>query len=80
MSNDKIQRELTQVLTEQLGIELPSPDTDLIETGLLDSLSFVEMLFEIEQRFGVSVEIETLELDDLRSLEKIGRFVAERCT
>jgi acyl carrier protein len=71
-------REIAVLLEQQLGIAVPSTDTDLLGTGLLDSLSFVELLAGLEQRFGVQVDLATLEIDDLRTLEKIGAFVAGR--
>jgi acyl carrier protein len=43
-------------------------DEDLIESRLVDSLSFVEFIFVIEQVSGVEIDIEHLNLDDLRTL------------
>lgn len=52
-------------------------DEDLIETRLVDSLSFVEFIFVIEQASGTKVDMDTLDLDDLRTLAAIEkRFFA----
>jgi acyl carrier protein len=52
-------------------------DEDLIETRLVDSLSFVEFIFVIEQASGREIDIDTLDLDDLRTLTAIKkRFFA----
>jgi acyl carrier protein len=52
-------------------------DEDLIETRLVDSLSFVEFIFVIEQASGVEIDLEALDLDDLRTLTAIEkRFFA----
>jgi acyl carrier protein len=52
-------------------------DEDLIETRLVDSLSFVEFIFVIEQASGIEIDLETLDLDDLRTLAAIEkRFFA----
>lgn len=67
--------QIATILESQLGIAVPSFDTDLLGNGLLDSLSFVELLAGLEQRFGVRIDIATLDLDDLRTIEKIGAFV-----
>ena len=64
------------VFVESFHIEVPSPDTDLLETGILDSFQFVELLFELEQRFGFRIKIESIDLDDLRTLSRIARLVA----
>lgn len=59
------------IFRDTLGIEVPSPQTDLIETGLLDSLAVVTLVYEIEQRTGIEISFETLDLDALRSVDSI---------
>lgn len=48
-----------------------TPDLDLIENRLIDSLSFVEFVFLLEQLSGRSIEMETLEVDAIRTLGAI---------
>lgn len=67
---------LGALFVEHFHIAVPSPDTDLLETGMLDSLQFVELLLQLEQHFGFRIKIENLELDNLRTLERIARVVA----
>ena len=73
-----------QALIEQLGklfaetfhIEAPAADTDLLESGILDSLQLVELLAQLEQRFGLRIRIEDIDLEDLRTLARITQLVA----
>jgi acyl carrier protein len=52
-------------------------DEDLIETRLVDSLSFVEFIFVVEQASGTKIDLDTLDLDDLRTLAAVNkRFFA----
>ncbi len=67
---------LGALFVESFHVEMPSSDTDLLETGILDSFQFVELLFELEQRFGFRIKIENIDLDDLRTLARIARLVA----
>jgi acyl carrier protein len=69
---------LIALFAESFHIEVPAPDTDLLESGLLDSFQFVELLAHLEREFGMRIRIDDLELDDLRSLERIARLVAGR--
>lgn len=69
---------MAELLREGLAIEAPSPETDLLQTGRLDSVGVVELLLELEKRFGVRVEMEDVELDQLRTLSSITAFVAAR--
>jgi D-alanine--poly(phosphoribitol) ligase subunit 2 len=74
-ANTFIER-LDALFVERFHIEVPSPDTDLVETGILDSFQFVELLLQLEQRFGFRVKIENIDLDDLRTLARIARLLA----
>jgi len=73
--NGIIQR-LDAMFVEGLQIKVPSPDTDFIEAGMVDSLQFVELLLQLEQHFGFRIKIDDIDLDDLRTLERIARVVA----
>ncbi len=74
-SNAIVER-LGALFVETLHLELPSADVDLLESGILDSFQVVELLLELEQRFGFRIKIEDIELDDLRTLSRIARLVA----
>ena len=67
---------LGALFVESFHVEVPSSDTDLLETGILDSFQLVELLFELERRFGFRIKIEDIDLDDLRTLSRIARLVA----
>ena len=67
---------LGALFAESFHVEVPSSDTDLLETGILDSFQFVELLVQLEQRFGFRIKIEDIDLDDLRTLSRIARLVA----
>jgi len=69
---------LGALFVESFHIEVPSPDTDLLETGILDSFQFVELLVQLEQRFGLRIKIDDIDLDDLRTLARIARLVAAK--
>jgi D-alanine--poly(phosphoribitol) ligase subunit 2 len=74
--NGAIIGRLGELFAEQLHINVPSADTDLLGTGLLDSLQLVELLLQLEQHFGIRVPIDSIELDDLRTLARLARLVA----
>jgi acyl carrier protein len=68
---DRVQR----LFVETLNVEVPSPNTDLIEGGLLDSLALVELLFALEREFAVTIALENLDIDTFRSIRTIAEFV-----
>ena len=61
-----------------LHLEVPGPDVDLFEEGVLDSLSFVALLSALEREFGLSVPMAALDLEHFASLDAIARFVGRR--
>jgi methoxymalonate biosynthesis acyl carrier protein len=67
------------VLRERLMVIVPSPEVDLFETGLVDSIGLVELVLALEDRFGVSLPLEDLELDDLRTVQSIADLII-RCS
>lgn len=69
---------LARLFAERLEVEVPAPDTDLFETGILDSLRFVELLAVLEETFGVRVAVDELEIDDFRNLSRIADFLAAK--
>ncbi len=71
-------RDLSALFSDKLNIDVPAPDTDLIETGLLASLRLVEQLLEIETGLGHRIPLDQVELDDLRSVARIARLIATR--
>jgi methoxymalonate biosynthesis acyl carrier protein len=72
--NANIER-LGAIFTESFHIEVPSPDTDLLESGILDSFQFVELLLQLEQRFSLRIKIDDIDFEDLRTISRMARLV-----
>jgi acyl carrier protein len=64
-----------RLLVDALSTQPPSVDADLIESGLLDSLALVELLFALEREFGLSIPLEELDIDTFRSVRTIAGYV-----
>lgn len=63
------------LLTQELGISVESPETDLFETGTLDSLSFVNLLLQLEAEYGVVIPLEKLEVSEFSTVNRIARYI-----
>ncbi|MDH6134300.1 acyl carrier protein [Kitasatospora sp. MAA4] len=46
-------------------------DEDLIESRLVDSLSFVELVYAIESASGVEIDFDTIDIQDFQTLSSI---------
>ena len=67
---------ITRLFEDKLQVAVPSADTDLFETGALDSLSFVDLLLEIEREFGLRISLDRVELGAFQTLSRIAAIVA----
>lgn len=72
-----VQERIEQIFHDVLNIDVPSPTTDVVAGGLLDSLGVVTLLFEIEHEFGVTIPLEHVDLDSLRTVNSIAEIVLE---
>jgi acyl carrier protein len=52
-------------------VDDPAPDADLIDSRLIDSLTFVEFLFLVEQLSGRPVLSQQIQLEHFRTLRDI---------
>jgi methoxymalonate biosynthesis acyl carrier protein len=73
-----VESQLSTLFSERLNVQVPSVETDLIETGLVDSLTFVRFLATLEEEFGVQVSLEDLEIEHFRTIARIASFVAAK--
>ena len=75
LESNGLQLQVYKLFREQMRLEIPSVDTDLLETGVLDSLTFVDLLVHLESTFGLKISVEELEIDQFRSVAKIAELV-----
>jgi acyl carrier protein len=55
-----------------------SAEIDLLDSGLLDSANLVQVLLALETRFAVSIPLEEVDLESLRTVVLIAELVHER--
>jgi D-alanine--poly(phosphoribitol) ligase subunit 2 len=72
--------DIRAVLRDHLTVMVESADVDLLETGLIDSIGLVELILQLEDRFGVSLPMDTLEIDDFRSINRIADLIIRLST
>jgi len=65
-----------RIFEDALSVAAPEPDVDIIEAGLIDSLALVTLLFELEREFDVQMPLESLDVDDFRTIANIARTFA----
>lgn len=75
---NRVRERVANLFSRAMNLDVPSMDTDLFDTGVLDSLAFVELLLQLEREFGVTTSVEDLEIDNFQSIARIADFVTKR--
>jgi acyl carrier protein len=70
--------QIGRLMAEKLLVEVSSPDEDLLSAGIIDSLSLIQLLVNLEEYFEVRIPLEELQIEDLRSIESIAHLVENR--
>ncbi len=79
LNTEALAAEVARILSKQLGADITA-STDLIATGLLDSVGVVRLLSEVEHRLRISIPVSELDIDDLRSASALARTIARSLT
>lgn len=69
-----VEHRVLEVLRDGLEMSV-DVDTDVIESGVLDSLRFVDLLVGLEEEFSIRIEVPEIEVDDFRSARAIADYL-----
>lgn len=65
----------TVVTRRQIPDDPETLGADLFETGILDSLGWIRLLDELEDRFDIELDIESLDEQNVASLNDLARYI-----
>jgi D-alanine--poly(phosphoribitol) ligase subunit 2 len=71
----EVEAKVTEIIRDRLNAEVPSPRTDLIESGLLDSLALVMLIAALEETFACELLVDDFDLERFRSVERIVAYL-----
>ena len=74
-SSETLQSEVFALFRDKMNRQIADADFDLVESGILDSLAFVELLALLEAELGATIEFENLEIEDFRTIASISDFI-----
>lgn len=75
-----LERRVKEIFLTELQVEVPDRETDIMATGLVNSLAFVRLLSLLEQEFQLRIEVDELDLDDFRTVSSIVEFLERKRT
>lgn len=73
----KMRKEILELIVRLTGnVELRENDNfDLIEDDILDSLAFIQLISELEDKFDIEIQPTQIDVDTWRSVDGIVRMV-----
>ncbi|MFS0838693.1 acyl carrier protein [Paenibacillus sp. 1P03SA] len=76
MNRDAIEREIADLIKKMLQLPFVDNDTVLVgTTGVLDSMTLIRLLAELEKRFDFTVDEDDLTLDSISSVKNLTDWV-----
>lgn len=70
--------DVEELLIAKLNIKVESPDQELIQSGILDSMMLVQLVMGIQERFGLEMPVEGLDFAVFNSVRNIANFISRR--
>ncbi len=64
-----------KTVLQKLDFNVDDVTMDFIETYQIDSITFIEMILEIEEEFSILVPDESLIMENVNTVEKIAALV-----
>ncbi len=83
--NNEIESKLLKILTLEPCLKISdinsiSPHQNLLTTGVLDSLSFINFIANIENEMGIEIDFSSVELSEFNSIAKIASIINSNST
>lgn len=70
-----IRTNITSIVCKILTLEKIGFEKDLMDSGLLDSLSLVQLMVALEEEFNIRIEPEDLDLEDYKSVKSMTEMI-----
>lgn len=74
-----VKKRILEILVELTGADelFDDESIDLIDSGIMDSFTYGELLYALEDEFGIEIQPTQVEVDVWRSVERISELVDE---
>ena len=68
---------ILELIRNRLNIDVMDVDTDLIETGSVDSLALVMLISALEETFACELPLDDFDIDNFRSARRITEYLGD---
>lgn len=75
---EQIESAILTMMRQDLHLAVGGAEDDLLASGVLDSLALVDLLARLEQQWGITIQLDQVDLEDVRSVRRIAALVARQ--
>lgn len=75
MDDRELESKVKQIVEDSLGQTVEDPETDLVDTGLINSLAIMNIAVGLEDVFGYETDVSDIVKDNFRSISSITEMV-----
>jgi acyl carrier protein len=75
---EQLERILVTEIAVNLGKKTLSPDEDLLENGVIDSLGIMKLVVFMEENIGIKVDDEDIVPENFQTLNNMVKFVEQK--
>lgn len=75
MNLQEVSTNIKKVLEESTGRQIADANSDLIATGVMDSYAMLMLIAFVEEKFGVTLDMEALDFDAFISINSFSELV-----
>jgi acyl carrier protein len=72
---ENLKQEILEIFLDCFDTRIASPELDLLEARLVDSVRIVDLVLALEERFGVTLAFDELEIEDFRTVSRLAERV-----
>ncbi len=73
-----LSREIQALLSSKLSVRVESADAELLESGLLDSMTLVQLILALEREYKLDLPVHELEIESFSTVGRIAELVSSR--
>jgi methoxymalonate biosynthesis acyl carrier protein len=74
----QIAEKVREYILSHVDVDTLDSDTDIFETGLVNSLFAIELMTFLEQRFAIKITMSDLDMTNFNSIDHIVQFVEQK--
>lgn len=74
-NNNEVYKKTSLIVCKTLTVDQVDIDKDLFESGLLDSLTLIQLMMELEEGFEITITPEEMNVEDYKTVRAMAKMI-----